>query len=110
MAFFLTTNAHVVTQPPMMRRIAPMTHRTMMSVLLFFCAAAGGGGGGAGGGGGGGGGSVSMDRSQLRLFDEGETLTDHRQRFADAVDRIDDAHHDEHDDAGENRQIQKGYH
>jgi hypothetical protein len=32
-----------------------------------------------------------MDRSQLKLFDQGEAIADQREWFADAVDRIDDA-------------------
>ena len=84
----------------------------MISVrLLPLAGGAGGagrGGGGCGGGGGGGGGGVegvSMDRSRPQLFDQGEPVADHRQRFADAVGRIDDAHHDKHNNPGENAQV-----
>ena len=48
-----------------------------------------------------------MGRSWLELFDESEPVADQRQRFADAVGRIDDSHHDKHDNSDENAQVQE---
>src|SRR3990172_7459182 len=96
----------------MMTKRPPMMQSTMISVRLLPFPAAGagdGGGGGGGEGGGGGGGGMGGGPDPAGSLDEGETIADQGQRFADAIGGIDDANDHQRQDADENAEVQKDY-